>query len=284
MPNLAAFSVPERQTRVLAGLEALATAPPQALILEGGNAGERAAVAMWLAARLNCREPGTPCGLCATCRQILEKVFLDLQYFDGGLESLKVDTMREVRRLVGEPPRGSGTRVVILAEAQALTDEASNALLKAMEEPRPGNMFVLLAPQRERLFATLVSRSWVLTLAWPDTTVPAAGGDADDPEPLLDALHAFWRTGRGWFGAGKSRPSRLAAERTLTELSRELAAALAGRDDTPLAAQLSACRDPDVIRRLDLLLAESQEALILSVNPALTLDRLATQASLWLRR
>ena len=93
MSNLAAFSVPKRQTRVIAGLEALAAAPPQALILEGGAAGERAAVAMWLAARLNCREPGAPCGVCATCRQVLEKVFLDLQYFDGGLESLKVDTM-----------------------------------------------------------------------------------------------------------------------------------------------------------------------------------------------
>ena len=283
MPNLAAFSVPERQARILSELEALAAAPPQALILEGGTAGERAAVAMWLAARLNCREPGTPCGVCPTCRQILDKVFLDLHYYDGGQESLKVDTMREVRRLVGEPPRGTGTRVIILAEAQALTDEASNALLKAMEEPRPGNMFLLLAPQRERLFATLVSRSWVLTLAWPDTADPSPGGDADDPWPLLDALHQFWRTGRGWFGAGRTKLSRLAAERVLTELSRELAAALAGRDDTPLAAQLCSCRDPDVIRRLDLLLAESQEALILAVNPSLTLDRLATQAYLWLR-
>lgn len=283
MPNLAAFAIPERQTRVLSGLESLALAPPQALILEGGTSGERAAVALWLAARLNCREPGAPCGVCATCRQVLEKVFLDLQYFDGGAESIKVDAMREVRRLVGEPPRGPGRRLIILAEAQALTDEASNALLKAMEEPRPGNMFVLLAPQRERLFPTLVSRSWVLTLAWPDTAEPGPAGGEDDPWPLVDALHAFWRTGRGWFTGVKGRPSRQAAERAITELSRELAAALAGREDTPLAALVGDCRDPDVPRRLDLLLAESQEALILAVNPALVLDRLATQASLWLR-
>lgn len=283
-PSPHPFNVTARQAHVVAALEALAPAPPQALILEGGTADERAAVALWLVARLNCREPGSPCGLCPTCRQVADKVFLDLQYFDGGAESLKVDAMREVRKLVGEPPRGEGTRVIVLAEAQALTDEAANALLKAMEEPRPGNLFLLLAPQRERLFATLVSRSWVLTLAWPDTHQPAPCGGEDDPGPTLEALHTFWRTGRGWFAGTKPRPSRAVAERVLTELSRELAGGLAGRCDTPLAGLLVAAADPDVPRRLDLLLAECQEALILNVNPATTLDRLATQAWLWFNR
>ncbi len=277
------FGIPERHGHVLSGLDGLARAMPQAVILEGGQAAERAAVAMWLAARLNCGEATAPCGTCPTCRQVLDKVFLDLQYFDGGAETIKVDAMREVRRLVGEPPRGPGRRVIILAEAQGLTDEAANALLKAMEEPRPGNVFVLLAPQRERLFPTLVSRSFVLTLAWPDTTAPAPPGGEDDPWPLLDALHDFWRTGRGWFAAAKGRPTRLCAERVLTELARELAGALAGRDDTPLAGLLRPCRDPDIPRRLDLLLAECQEALLLAVNPALVLDRLATRAYLWFR-
>ncbi|EHJ48238.1 putative DNA polymerase III delta' subunit [Solidesulfovibrio carbinoliphilus subsp. oakridgensis] len=279
----AAFAIPERQTHVLAGLHGLTRAMPQALILEGGQASERAAVAVWLAARLNCREDGSPCGRCPTCRQVLDKVFLDLQYFDGGVETIKVDTMREVRRLVGEPPRGPGRRVIILAEAQGLTDEAANALLKAMEEPRPGNVFVLLAPQRERLFPTLVSRSFVLTLAWPDTAVPAPSGGEDDPWPLLDALHQFWRTGRGWFSAAKGRPTKLCAERALTELSRGLAGYLAGRNDSDLAVLLGPCRDPDIPRRFDLLLSECQEALIVTVNPALVLDRLATRAYLWFR-
>ncbi|EFL50331.1 putative DNA polymerase III delta' subunit [Solidesulfovibrio fructosivorans JJ]] len=284
--SASAFGVTERQTHVLAGVDALARAVPQALILEGGSAGERAAVALFLAARLNCEAETPPCGVCGTCRQILDNVFLDLQYFDGAAETIKVDAMREVRRLVGEPPRGPGKRVIILAEAQALTEEAANALLKAMEEPRPGNVFVLLAPQRERLFPTLVSRSFTLTLAWPDTDVPLPAGGDDDPWPLLDALHGFWRTGRGWFPANKGRPSRLCAERVVTELSRELAAFLAGRGGTDLADLLSGCRDPDIPRRLDLLLSECQEALVLSptpVNPALVLDRLATRAYLWLR-
>ena len=75
----------------------------------------------------------------------------------------------------------------------------------------------------------------------------------------------------------------MTAERVLTELSRELAGFLAGRADTPLAARLGACGDPDVPRRMDVLLAECQEALIAMVNPAVVLDRLATRAYLWLR-
>ena len=283
-PAAAIFGVSPRQTHVLAGLDALARAVPQAVILEGGSAEERAAVGLYFTARLNCKSAMPPCGTCAVCLQILENVFLDFQYFDGGSESIKVDAMREMRALVGEPPRGSGKRVILLAEAQALTEEAANALLKAMEEPRPGNVFVLLTPQRERLFPTLVSRSFVMTLAWPDTAEPAPGGGEDDPWPLLTGLHAFWRTGRGWFTAAKGRPTRTCAERVLTELSRELAGFLAGRGDTELGAMLGACYDPDVARRLDLLLAESQEALILAVNPAVVLDRLATRAYLWLRR
>ncbi len=282
-PGARAFGVPPRQAHVLAGLDALARAVPQALILEGGSAGERAAMGLYFAARLNCPAATPPCGVCHTCRQVLEDVFLDLRFFDGGPETIKVDAMREVRRLVGEPPRGPGKRVILLAEAQGLTEEAANALLKAMEEPRPGNVFVLLAPQRERLFPTLVSRSFVLTLAWPDTAEPVPSGGDDDPWPLLDGLHDFWRTGRGWFTASRGRPSRTCAEKLLTELSRELAGYLAGRDAGRLGALLGTCRDPDIPRRLDLLLAESQEALLLTVNPAVVLDRLATRAYLWLR-
>ena len=105
------FGVPERQSHVLAGLDALARAIPQALILEGGTADERAAMAMWLAARLNCRDAQPPCGVCPVCIQLRDRVYLDLQYFDGGAETIKVADMREVRALVGEPPRGDGWQI-----------------------------------------------------------------------------------------------------------------------------------------------------------------------------
>ena len=92
---------------------------------------------------------------------------------DGREGSIKIETVRELRTILGEAPRGDGKRVVILAEAQSLGVEAANALLKSLEEPRPGVCFLLLAPQRERLLPTLVSRGWVVTLAWPEAGTPS---------------------------------------------------------------------------------------------------------------
>ncbi len=291
----AAFGVDPRQEHARLRLDRLAASPPQALIIEGGRAEERAAMALYFAARINCQEAGAPCGVCHVCSQILDRVYLDLIYFDGLAGSIKAEDVRELRLLSGEPPRGAGMRAVIFSEAQWLTDVAANALLKTMEEPRPGNCFMLLAPQRERLFPTLVSRSWVVTLAWPDRTLPqpaalapAGEGDGEPQENVeewTEALMRFWTTGRGWFDltSTKGRATRLLGQHVILALSRALAEALSGRPQSGLADFLGARLNAEGLRRLDILLAETQEALINQVNPALALDWLATRAYCWLR-
>lgn len=291
----AAFGLDPRQEHARLWLDRLAASPPQALIIEGGRADERAAMALYFAARINCAEAAPPCGVCHSCSQILDKVFVDLLFFDGLAGSIKAEDVRELRLLSGEPPRGAGMRAVIFSEAQWITDVAANALLKTMEEPRPGNCFMLLAPQRERLFPTLVSRSWVATLAWPDRDAPlqrlagpeAAEGAAPDEniEEWTDALMRFWSTGGGWFEltSTRGRTTRLLGQHVLLSCSRSLAQALCGDPRTPLAAYLHQNFAPANLRRFDILLAETQEALINMVNPALALDWLATRVYCWLR-
>ena len=168
-----ALALDARQERVRAALNKLASDPPQVLILEGGSVAERFSVALWHAARLNCPEGRPPCLHCPACLQIGANLFHDLYVLDGREGSIKIETVRELRTILGEAPRGDGKRVVILAEAQSLGVEAANALLKSLEEPRPGVCFLLLAPQRERLLPTLVSRGWVVTLAWPEAGTPS---------------------------------------------------------------------------------------------------------------
>ena len=168
-----ALALDARQERVRAALNKLASDPPQVLILEGGSVAERFSVALWHAARLNCPEGQPPCLHCPACLQIGANLFHDLYVLDGREGSIKIETVRELRTILGEAPRGDGKRVVILAEAQSLGVEAANALLKSLEEPRPGVCFLLLAPQRERLLPTLVSRGWVVTRAWPEAGTPS---------------------------------------------------------------------------------------------------------------
>ncbi len=268
--------IPDRQEHVRRRLNALAAQPPQSLVLEGGSAAEREALALAWARRLNCPQGG--CEACETCRQIDERVFRDLHFFHGGPgagESISIEMVRELRPVWGQPPHGAGCRVTVFHEAQYLGLEAGNALLKTLEEPRPGNVFVLTAPQRERLLPTLVSRSFVLTLAWPlaDAAEPEAG-------EWREALLGFWESGRGWFGRtmGKGALDRGMAQRVLVEVMRVLALALSG-SEAPEAVRLARLFDAPSLRRLDLALAQGQEALTAQVNPVLVLDWIATRSA-----
>ncbi|MDP2846626.1 MAG: DNA polymerase III subunit delta' [Humidesulfovibrio sp.] len=263
--------------QVLARMRTLAQHPPQSLVMEGGSAAEREAAALGWAKVVNCPQGG--CGVCGLCRQIEERAYRDLivvdkAFFDeakqGGVSG--TDAVRRLLPVWGQPAHGAGKRVTVFLEAQDLHPSVANLLLKTLEEPRPGNVFVLLAPQRERLLQTLVSRSFVLTLPWPEAKAPEA-----DAAEWIAALLNFWDSGQGWFErtGTKGAADRSLALRILSGLSRELAHALAGQD-SPVARRLARL-GPLGLRRLDLVLAQAQEALTQPTAPvALVLDWMAT--------
>lgn len=277
LEHIMAPALASRHARVRGFLHQLAANPPQVLLMEGGTVDERAAMSLYWAALLNCTMPEQrPCLACTACAQMIARFHRDMFFLDGREESIKIDDVRAIRSVLGEPPRDNGQRMVILCEAQALGIEAANALLKSLEEPRPGTSFVLLAPQRERLLPTLVSRSWVLTLAWPESVPPPAEIGA-----WGDALAEFAETGVGWFQrtASKGALDNSVAQRVVVLVQRELACAISGAIDSPLA-QLLSTQSVSVHRRLDEVLAECQESLVYNVNPAIVLDWLATRLAL----
>jgi DNA polymerase III subunit delta' len=274
---------------VLGRLRSLAAHPPQSLVMEGGTAADREAAALLWAKLLNCAQglDGGACGVCDACRQIDSRVFRDLivvdkAFFEAAKKDDKggTDALRELLPVWGQPAHGKGWRVTIFAEAQDLNHYVANLLLKTLEEPRPGNVFVLTAPQRERLLQTLVSRSFTLTLPWP-----AGGAHESDASEWIAALLAFWDTGRGWFErtSAKAAADRALAQRIVTGLERELINARCGvgcggegGGEGAIARRLAKL-GPAGLRRLDLALAAAQEALNQPTAPAaLVLDWLAT--------
>lgn len=214
-------------SRLLSFLYRLQDNPPQSLLLEGGTADERFLAAMLWSLLLNCPEiiaakAPTPCLECPTCTRILGLMHRDFFLFDGSKASIKIDEIREMRTVLGEPPREAEKRVVIFHEAQALGEASANSLLKSLEEPRPDTRFVLTVPQRERLLPTLVSRSWVLTLPWPSginstsayyalTYDEAVANINSTPPPISslgeweEAIIDFACTGRGWMERSSRR-------------------------------------------------------------------------------
>lgn len=258
------------QPRVAGFLDRLGQAPPKSLLLEGGTREARLGLALYWAARVNCREAAPPCGTCRVCRQIAEDACRDLLLINGAEGNISIDTVREIRTVLGDPPAGSGHRVVILAEAQALGDAAANALLKSLEEPRPGNLFVLLAPNREILLPTLVSRSFVLTLGWPQAT-------AEDPAlwDILRDLGAFIQTGTGgWleWTAKKGNVDADLARRVLQDVQRALLQASYGNPLSELATIMTHRLDVVAVRQAGVVVENALESLDASANPALVLE------------
>jgi DNA polymerase-3 subunit gamma/tau len=113
-----------------------------------------------LAKALNCENGPTaePCGVCDSCKEIAAGTSLDVIEIDAA-SNRGIDQIRELREMVRYAPAASRSKVVILDEAHMLTGEASNALLKTLEEPPERVIFVMATTQPEDLEDTIRSRS-----------------------------------------------------------------------------------------------------------------------------
>ncbi len=132
----------------------------------------RAATAIALAARLNCAAPTSEdeaCGRCPSCKRLAAGTHPDFHRIrptsEGRQPQIKIEQIREFRKLTAYPPLGGGWRVVLIKPAGALNDAAANALLKTLEEPPPRHLLILAAGQESDLFPTLVSRCQKLAFA-----------------------------------------------------------------------------------------------------------------------
>ncbi len=229
----------------------------------------------------------SPCFSCPECIRMVTHLHRDCFFLDGSAGSIKIDDVRALRGVLGEPPREAARRVVVFREAQSLMEAAANALLKSFEEPRPATSFVMLAPQRERLLPTLVSRSLVLTLPWPGGHAPQ---EDENLAPWVAALCLFAESGRGWFERSGSKGSVDAplAHALINACRRALAARftdLCGGNAPAEGLESLFARLPlERLRMLDEVLAECQDSLIYTVNPTLVLEWLATRLYLLVPR
>ncbi|HEX3372436.1 MAG TPA: DNA polymerase III subunit gamma/tau, partial [Candidatus Acidoferrales bacterium] len=131
-----------------------------AYIFSGARGVGKTTTARILAKALNCAKgPGAePCNECDSCREIGQGNSLDVIEIDAA-SNRGIDQIRELREMVRYAPAGGRYKVVILDEAHALTGEASNALLKTLEEPPDKVIFIMATTQPEDLVDTIRSRS-----------------------------------------------------------------------------------------------------------------------------
>jgi DNA polymerase-3 subunit gamma/tau len=112
-----------------------------------------------LAKMVNCEQGPTaePCGACEQCLAIREGQHLDVVEIDAASHG-GVDDARDLREKAPTAPVQGREKVYIIDEAQRLSREAFDALLKVFEEPPPGVRFVLATTEPHKMPATIIGR------------------------------------------------------------------------------------------------------------------------------
>ena len=137
-----------------------------ALLLAGPSGVGKRQLALALAATLNClRRPQgrfePACGQCASCHKMALMAHPDLMLIEpegAKIKSLKIDQIRAIQKACMSAPFEARERVVILDDAHLMNEDASNALLKTLEEPSGRTRHILVTDQPHRLLATIISR------------------------------------------------------------------------------------------------------------------------------
>ncbi len=130
-------------------------------------------VADALSRALNCvgesAAQGAPCEACTHCLRIAEGIHPDVRVVvpdtSKARPTIPIAVIRELLREVNYRPYEARCRVIIVDEADALTEEAANALLKTLEEPTGETLFALVTARPQRLLATIRSRCQLVRLA-----------------------------------------------------------------------------------------------------------------------
>jgi DNA polymerase-3 subunit delta' len=162
-----------------------------AWLLTGPPGSGRSVAARAFAAALQC--PSDGCGECRECRTAADGTHADVDVIATEGLSIKVEQARDLVGLAAHRPSVGRWRVIIVEDADRLTERAADALLKALEEPVPRTVWMLCAPSVEDVIITIRSRSRQVRLRTPSVEAVAAllvRRDGVDPPMAMYAARA----------------------------------------------------------------------------------------------
>lgn len=218
---------------VAEGREALT----HAWLFTGPPGSGRSNAALAFAAALQCGDGG--CGACESCRSVAAGSHPDVTRVSTDGLSIGVDTVRDHVRRAALHPAIARWQVMVVEDADRLTDQAANALLKSLEEPSPQTVWMLCAPALEDVPVTVRSRCRTVRTSTPSARAIAELLHArDGVEP--DVANQAARASQGHIG----RARHLATDADARERRRRILALPSGLRDAgdclAAAAQIEA--------------------------------------------
>jgi DNA polymerase-3 subunit delta' len=173
-----------------------------AWIFTGPPGSGRSVAARAFAAALQCADQG--CGTCPACHTTLTGTHADVRFVVPEGLTIGVGEMRAlVLRAAGAPSQGRW-QVLLIEDADRLTEAAGNALLKAIEEPPPRTVFLLCTPSThpDDVSVTIRSRCRVVTLRQPPAEAVASVLVNRDG---IDPADAAWAAAAAQGHVGRAR-------------------------------------------------------------------------------
>ncbi|NLW98214.1 MAG: DNA polymerase III subunit delta' [Actinomycetales bacterium] len=159
-----------------------------AWLFTGPPGSGRSVAARAFAAALQCPEGG--CGTCRECRTSVDGTHADVTVVATEGLSIKVEDARALVQEAAHRPSLGRWRVIIVEDADRLTERAADALLKALEEPAPRTVWILCAPSSEDVIVTIRSRTRAVRLRTPRPQDVAELLHRRDGVEMSMALHA----------------------------------------------------------------------------------------------
>lgn len=150
---------------------------PHALLFYGMGGIGKKMLALHFAKTFLCKSADKkPCGICESCRlmDIENNSFAHPDFYlltaEEAGKDIKIEQVKEMAKQAAFAPVLSEHKVCIIDDAGQMTAEAANSLLKLLEDPPPGWLFILITQQAERLLPTVLSRVVRLRFDAPDTS------------------------------------------------------------------------------------------------------------------
>jgi DNA polymerase-3 subunit delta' len=136
---------------------------PSALLFTGPKGVGKKKSAFSLAKALNCEDnPGLGCTSCVSCVKIDRSLHPDIHFFTDETGAIKIEDIRKLQRQITLKPYEARAKVFIIDNAHKMGPEASNAILKILEEPPEHSHIILISDKPFLLFKTVISRCQIV--------------------------------------------------------------------------------------------------------------------------